>query len=470
MTERVAITGIGVFSPIGNSVSQLLDSLQSGRSGLVSADELPEKDISGVLPGKIHHFLDKAWEATSSDPTVAGAEAERVFDLIRKYLEEKHFAAVRPSKVAYVGMVKGFSPEGFIAANEVKKKDRYQQFAIAATENAKLDAGLGPEIVAHYASERIAVVAASSMGGMQTWEETFIEYLSHGPRGISPYFMTKQPLDTAAGEISRYQNANGPIECPIAACATGALVVGRGFELIRDGVADVAFSTASEASLSRLGLGGFEAIRAVTTRDYGDPTRASRPFDKDRSGFVMAEGSACLLLENLSKAKARGARIYAEIAGFGNFADAFHPTRPNPEGKYAALAMQRALENAHLGADTVGYINAHGTSTPLNDKIETKAIKRALGLEVARLTPVSSTKSMSGHLMGAAGALEAAVCALALHHQFLPPTINYEVPDPECDLPDYVPNHAREAKFEVALSNSFGFGGRDSTLAFKAFR
>jgi 3-oxoacyl-[acyl-carrier-protein] synthase II len=232
---------------------------------------------------------------------------------------------------------------------------------------------------------------------------------------------------------------------------------------------DVAFATASEASLSHLGLGGFEALKALATKDYGDPTKASRPFDRERSGFVMAEGGASLILENLTKARKRGARIYAEIIGFGNFADAFHPTRPNPEGKYAAIAMQYALKDGRLNPADVGYINAHGTSTLLNDSMETKAIKKAFDADLANRIPVSSTKSISGHLMGASGTLEAGICAIALYHQFLPPTINYDHPDPECDLADYVPNQAREAKLQVALSNSFGFGGRDVALVLSRF-
>jgi 3-oxoacyl-[acyl-carrier-protein] synthase II len=247
------------------------------------------------------------------------------------------------------------------------------------------------------------------------------------------------------------------------------LVVGRAFELIREGTVDAAFATASEASLSQLGLAGFEVIKALSTRDYGSPEKASRPFDRERSGFIMAEGAACLMLERLQRAKERGARIYAEIAGFGNYADAYHPTRPNPEGKYAAIAMEHALKDGHINKEEVDYINAHGTSTTLNDKIETLAIKRVFGCEKANKIAVSSTKSLSGHLMGAAGALEAAICALALHHEFIPPTINYEHPAPECDLQDYVPKHARHAKLNAVLSNSFGFGGRDATIALKKF-
>jgi 3-oxoacyl-[acyl-carrier-protein] synthase II len=334
---------------------------------------------------------------------------------------------------------------------------------------AKRDAGLEPWVYEHYPTKKIGVVAGSSMGGMLSWEETYMQYLAQGLKGVKPYFMIKQPVDTAAGEISRHQGAHGPVECPVAACATGALVVGRAYQLVKQGMVEVAFATATEASLSHLGLGGFEALKALAAKDYGDPTKASRPFDRDRSGFVMAEGGVSLILENLTNARKRGARIYAEIIGFGNFADAFHPTRPNPEGKYAAIAMQYALKDGRLNPADVGYINAHGTSTLLNDSMETKAIKKAFDADLANRIPVSSTKSLSGHLMGASGTLEAGICALALYHQFLPPTINYDHPDPECDLADYVPNQAREAKLQVALSNSFGFGGRDVALVLSRF-
>ena len=245
------------------------------------------------------------------------------------------------------------------------------------------------------------------------------------------------------------------------------MVLGRGFELIQKGVMDMVYAVASEACLTRLGLGCFETIKALSTKDYGRPERASRPFDKDRSGFIMSEGSAGLILENMEKARKRGARIYAEVIGFGNFADAYHKTQPDPEGEYAAQAMRFALESAAIRKDEVQYINAHGTSTYMNDRMETTAIKKVFGLELANRIPVSSTKSLTGHLLGAAGALEGVICALALYHQFLPPTINYENPDPECDLKDYVPNHMREATVNVALSNSFGFGGKDATVVFR---
>ncbi len=466
--HRVAITGIGVFSPIGNNVKEVLQSLQEGRSGIVSIDKLGLAPPSHFLSTKIKDFLTKARQHAETKK-LESTEIESLFRFLHEYLEREYLAKIKSPRVRYVGMVKNFSPEKYISVKDARKTDRFQQFALAASEVAKEDAGLGPEITSFYPSERIGVVAGSSMGGMITWEETYLRFLSQGIKRVSPYLMTKLPVDMAAGEISRVQGTNGPIECPVAACATGALVAGRAYEMIKRGTLDVVFATASEASLSHLGLSGFEVTRALSTKEYESPPKASRPFDRERSGFIMAEGGTCLLMENLEKASKRGARIYAEVIGFGNFADAYHPTQPNPDGKYAATAIRYALKDGRLNLDDVDYINAHGTSTPMNDKIETKAIKLVFGQDLANRIPVSSTKSLSGHLMGAAGLLEVAVCALALKYQFLPPTVNYEYPDPECDLADYVPNEAREANIHVALSNSFGFGGRDAVVALKKF-
>ena len=469
MRQKVAITGIGILSPIGNSVPQVLDSLMEGKSGISRIADLELAPASAFLRTSIKNFLSKAWEEAQARGIIINYDDQRFIQFLHQFLNDGYFKGFKPSNVRYAGLVKNFKPEDFFPAKESRKMDRFQQLALAASENAKKDAGLGSKICETYPSNRVAVVAGSSMGGMQTLEDGYVRYLTRGTFGITPFFMTKFPVDMAAAEISRHQEINGPVESCGAACATGALVVGRAFELVRNGTVDAAFAAASEASLTHLGLAGFEVIKALSTRDYGDPAKASRPFDRDRSGFVMAEGAACLLLENLDSARKRGARIYAEISGFGNFADAFHPTHPNPEGKYAAAAMEYALKDGGIDKDAVDYINAHGTSTYLNDKIETKAIKRVFGCDRADKIAVSSTKSLSGHLMGAAGALETAICALALHQRFIPPTINYENPSPECDLADYVPNQARAARIETALSNSFGFGGRDATVALKRF-
>ncbi len=466
--NRVVITGIGVFSPVGNSVDELLSSLQNGRSGIVSIKELDLEPPYQFLHDRIQDFLNKA-RKHAGEMGLDATEYEKLFVFLNEFLEREYFLNVKSLQVKYVGMVKGFQPDKFIPVKDAKKTDRFQQLALAASEMAKRDAGLAPEIGKYYPSDRIGVVAGSSMGGMLTWEETFMRYLAQGIKRVSPFFMTRLPVDMAAGEISRIQGANGPIECPVAACATGALVAGRAYELIKSGMLDAVFATASEASLSHLGLTGFEVTRALSTKEYESPTKSSRPFDRKRSGFIMAEGGICLLMEELEKAKKRGANIYSEVIGFGNFADAYHPTQPDPEGRYAATAIKYALKDGKINLDEVDYINAHGTSTPMNDRIETKAIKAVFGVDLANRIPVSSSKSLSGHLMGAAGLLEVAICALALKHQFLPPTINYEYPDPECDLKDYVPNEAREARIKVALSNSFGFGGRDAVVALRKY-
>ncbi len=470
MTERVAITGIGVFSPIGNTVDQVLASLHKGISGLVTIAHLDQFGKDAPI-GKdlIQDFLTAAESAAAGLPGWDNDTRAHLFRYLTEFLNSRYNAHTVMSRVRYIGKVRDFSPRAYFSPREIKKTDRFQQLALAASEAAKIDAGLAPQVGSHFPTERVGVVAGSSMGGMISWEEAFAQFMRNGIDGIPPYFLMKQPVDTAAGEISRRQRAHGPIECPVAACATGALVVGRAYEWVKRGLVDIAFAAASDAGLSYLGLGGFEALNALSTADYGNPARASRPFDRKRSGFVMAEGAGCLIVENMEKARKRGARIYAEIIGFGNYADAFHPTRPNPEGHFAALSMAQALKDGNIRPEEVDYINAHGTSTVLNDVMETKAIKKAFGADLADTIPVSSTKSMSGHMMGAAGVFEAAICALALFHQFIPPTINYEHPDPECNLADYVPNQAREADLRVVLSNSFGFGGRDATIALKKF-
>ncbi len=354
--NRVVITGIGIFTPIGNSVDQLLDSLQNGISGIVPVEELGLESPSHFLSERISDFLDKAWKAAKKS-NLEKPDNEKLMHFFQEFLANEYFAKIKGPRVKYVGIVKDFNPEKYMSVKDAKKADRFQQLALAASEMAKRDAGLGSAITDYYESARIGVVAGSSMGGMRTWEETYARFLTLGVRRVSPYFMTRLPVDMAAGEISRVQGANGPIECPVAACATGALVAGRAYQLIQNGVIDVAFATASEASLSHLGLAGFEVTRALSTKEYEHPTKASRPFDRERSGFLMAEGGICLILENLEKAKKRGAEIYAEIIGFGNFADAYHPTQPDPEGKYAATAMKYALQDGKLNLEDVDYIN-----------------------------------------------------------------------------------------------------------------
>jgi 3-oxoacyl-[acyl-carrier-protein] synthase II len=392
--------------------------------------------------------------------------ADEILKDLEAYLIEEHLKNFKMTNVLYAGQIKNFKPEDYIDPKGLKRTDRYQQFAIVASALAQDDANLKNTLHDIYPAERIAVVSGSSMGGMESWEENYQGYLSKGVRGVSPFFIMKQPVDMAAGEVSRFHNAHGPIECPAAACATGALVVGRAFELIQRGAADIAFSAASEAPLTHLGVSGFEVAKAISTREYPSPASASRPFDIDRSGFIMSEGAACLIVENLELAKKRNARIYAEIIGFGNFADAFHPTQPNPDGHYAAIAMNYALKSGQLNPEDVDYINAHGTSTPLNDKIETKAIERVFGIHTKSVA-VSSTKSMTGHLMGAAGTLEVAISALAIHNSFVPPSINCSNIDPECSQLNIAANTAQHKTINVAISNSFGFGGRDACVALR---
>ena len=430
MRQKVAITGIGILSPIGNTVPDILDSLRQGKSGISKLADLELTPASAFLRTAIDNFLCKARQEAQQQAIISNPDDRQFMEFMHQFLGNGYLKNFKPSKIRYVGLVRNFNPHDFISEKESKKLDRFQQMALAVSEMAKIDAGFITKIIDFYPSNRMAVIAGSSMGGMETWEKGYIRYLTRGTSGLSPYFMTQFPADTAAAEISRHQEINGPVECCGAACATGALVVGRAFELVRNGIVDAAIATASEAALTHLGLAGFEIIKALSTRDYGDPAKASRPFDRDRSGFIMAEGAASLLLENLDQARKRGARIYAEIAGFGNCADAFHPTHPNPEGVYAAAAMEYALKDGGIAKDDVDYINAHGTSTFLNDKIETKAIKRVFGRDCADKIAVSSTESLTGHLMGAAGALEASICALSLHEGFIPPPSITNTPTP----------------------------------------
>jgi 3-oxoacyl-[acyl-carrier-protein] synthase II len=467
--ERVAITGLSSLCPIGTTIPKVLDALRHAKSGIVSIAELRLPPPDEFLQSQISAFLSQVSEDEKYRPFLSDIDFDRVRDVLGRCLRETYLNKLRKEdlKTLYVGVVPDFNPLDFLSPKEARNTDRFIQFAIAAAELAKEDAGLKDMVGKYYDSTRVGVVAGTGMGGLRSMEQAHSTLLTLGPGRINPFSITRMISDMAAGEISRFQEANGHIECPVAACATGTVVLGRGFELIQKGVVDMVYAVASEACLTRLGLGCFETIKALSTKDYGRPERASRPFDKDRSGFIMSEGSAGLILENMEKARKRGAKIYAEIVGFGNFADAYHKTQPDPEGEYAAQAMRFALESAAIRKDEVQYINAHGTSTYMNDKIETMAIKKVFGLDLANRIPVSSTKSLTGHLLGAAGALEGVICALALYHQFLPPTINYENPDPECDLKDYVPNHMREAVVNVALSNSFGFGGKDASVVFR---
>jgi 3-oxoacyl-[acyl-carrier-protein] synthase II len=409
--KRVVITGLGVISPVGNNIETFWDSLVQGKSGI----------------GEITYF-----DTTGYTTRIAG-------------------------------QVKDFDPTAFLDKKEARRMDRYSQFAMAAAKMAVEDAGLDIE---KEDGNRVGVILGSGIGGVATMEEQKQILLEKGPGRISPFFVPMMISNMAAGHISIAFRAYGINETIVTACASGTNAIGDAFKAIQRGVADIIFTGGTEAPITPLSVAGFCAMKALSTRNE-EPTKASRPFDKNRDGFVMGEGAGILVLESLEHAQKRGAKIYAEIVGYGSTADAHHITAPAPEGEGAAMCMSEALKDAGLKPEDVDYINAHGTSTDLNDKGETMAIRRVFGDHAEKLA-VSSTKSVTGHLLGAAGAVEAIASCLAIKNGVIPPTINYETPDPECDL-DYVPNTAREREVKVALSNSLGFGGHNATIAFKKF-
>ena len=411
MSRRVVVTGVGLVSPLGIGTEANWEALCAGRSGI----------------GPITRF-----DATLFSARIAGE-------------------------------VKNFDPLQFIDKKDVKKMDVFIQLAIAASQFAIDDAGLtiGPEL-----STRTGVFIASGIGGFTTIEREHRALIEGGPRKISPFFIPSAIINLAAGQVSIRFGARGPNSATCTACSASAHAIGDAFEIIRRNDADVMIAGGSEAAITPMGVGGFAAMRALSTRN-DEPERASRPFEKNRDGFVMGEGSGVVILEELEFARRRGAPIYAELVGYGQSADAFHITAPSEDGDGGVRVMQLALQDAGITPAQVDYINAHGTSTPFNDRLETLAIKRLFG-EAARTVAISSTKSMTGHLLGAAGGLEAGITSLAIRHQMIPPTINYDTPDPECDL-DYVPNTKRAATIEYALSNSFGFGGTNGALLFKRY-
>jgi 3-oxoacyl-[acyl-carrier-protein] synthase II len=361
------------------------------------------------------------------------------------------------------GEVKGFDPQKYIERKEVKKMGRFIQFGIAATEFAVAGAGLKvtPEI-----DERVGVYIGSGIGGFEVIEREHKTLLERGPDRISPFFIPATIVNLASGYVSIRTGAKGPNSATATACTTSAHAIGDSFRLIQRGDADAMICGGAEACITPMGVGGFAAMRALSTRNE-QPERACRPWDKERDGFVVGEGAGIVILEEHDFARKRGAPILAEIVGYGMSADAYHITSPSEDGDGAQRVMRNCLRDAALEPSTIDYINAHGTSTPLGDKIETFAIKRSFG-DHARKVAVSSTKSMTGHLLGGAGGLEAGITVLAIRDQIAPPTINYEVPDPECDL-DYVPNHARPMRINYALTNSFGFGGTNGCLIFKRY-
>jgi 3-oxoacyl-[acyl-carrier-protein] synthase II len=409
---RVVVTGLGAVTPLGNSVPEYWRAICEGRSGV----------------GTITRF----------DP---------------KRLDSRIAAEV-----------KGFDPLKVIEKKELKKLDLFIQYAIAAgveaVEDAKIDfSGVDPT--------RAGALVGSGIGGILTILEWHRVILERGPSRVSPFFVPSLIVNMASGQLSIRYKLKGPNSSVVTACATGNHAIGDAFRIIQRGEADLMVAGGSEAIIDELPLAGFGQMKALSTRN-DEPTRASRPFDADRDGFVPGEGAGIVVLESLEHARRRGARIYAELIGYGMTADAYHMTAPDPDGDGAVRAMAGALRDGGLRPEDVGYINAHGTSTPYNDKTETLAIKQVFG-DHARTLAVSSTKSMTGHLLGAAGGIEAVVTVLALQQGILPPTINYETPDPDCDL-DYVPNTARKADVDVAISNGFGFGGTNATLAFQRWR
>ncbi|RMF86720.1 MAG: beta-ketoacyl-[acyl-carrier-protein] synthase II [Nitrospirae bacterium] len=409
MRRRVAITGLGIVCPVGIGVEQAWSALLAGRSGIRRVTRIDPSDY--------------------------------------------------PCQIA--GEVEGFDPDTCFEKREQKKVDLFIQFGMAAAIEAMADAGLTLE---GELADRAGVCVGSGIGGLTTIEHYGHTVHTRGPRRITPFFIPMSIINLVAGHISIRFNARGPNTSPVTACATGTHAIGDGARMIQYGEADVMICGGAEAPICRLGLGGFGAMKALSTRNE-EPERASRPFDAERDGFVMGEGAGILVLEEMEHARRRGARIYAEVVGYGMSGDAHHITAPAPEGEGAQRCMRATLRDAGLAPEAVGYINAHGTSTPANDRNESRAIRAVFGGHADRLV-VSSTKSMTGHLLGAAGGIEGVFLAKAVAEQRVPPTINYEHPDPECDL-DYCPNEARDLDFEVGMSNSFGFGGTNACVAFR---
>ena len=409
--RRVAVTGAGLLSPVGTGVKDSWEALKAGRSGI----------------GPITQF------------------------------DASEFV----TKIA--GEVDGFNPEDWMPVKEVKKMDRFIHFAIAAAKMAMDNSGLE---VNESNAERVGVIIGAGMGGLSSIERMTKVVLERGPRRITPFFIPMAIINMAAGHVSMQYGAKGPNSATCTACATGNHAIGDAFRLIQNGKADAMICGGTEAVITPLGIGGFNAIRALSTLN-DEPERASRPFDLNRDGFVMGEGSGIVILEEMESAKSRGANILAEISGYGMTGDAFHMTSPAPGGEGGARCMKLSIEDAGIDLEDIGYINAHGTATKFGDELETAAIKTVFGDHAYKLA-VSSTKSMTGHLLGAAGGLESVVTIMALNEGVVPPTINLENPDPECDL-DYVPHEAREVKLKAALTNSFGFGGTNASLLFKRF-
>ncbi len=409
--RRVVVTGMGLVSPLGCELNKFWERLVNGHSGIRAMSRFDCSKFTSRIAGEVVDF----------------------------------------------------NIDEFVSKKEQRRMDPFCHYGIAAAKLAVKDSGL--DFTAGN-NERVGVLVGSGVGGLQVLQEQMEVFIAKGPSRFSPFMIPQMISNIISGYIAIDHHLNGPNFGVVSACATATHSIGESLRILQHNEADVMLAGGTEAPLCALGVGGFCAMRALSTRN-DDPARASRPFDANRDGFVIGEGAGVLVLEEYEHAKKRGAKIYCELAGYGRTCDAYHITAPDSEGKGAARGMQLAFEDAGLRAEEIDYINAHGTSTELNDKCETLAIKVALGLDNAKKVAISSTKSMTGHLLGAAGAVESVVCALAIQNGVVPPTINYETPDPACDL-DYVPNHARPMKVKACLNNSLGFGGHNATLCFKA--
>ena len=413
-SRRVVVTGMGALTPLGLSVDEYWEGLVEGRSGAATIESF---DPEGL-------------------------------------------------RVTFACELDGFDPEDYLEAKQARRVDPFSQYALVSADQAVHDAGLDPESMPQEEKDRIGVVYGTGIGGIKTFRDKAEEFIEGGEKRTSPFFIPTLIPDIAAGQIAMAYDFRGPNHAMVSACATGNHNIGDAYRMIQEGDMDAALCGGTDACVTRLGIAGFASMRALSTRN-DDPTHASRPFDAHRDGFVMGEGAGALFIEDLERAKARGAEIYAEILGIGMSADAHHLTAPDPEGGGVCLALNRGLDNAGLEPTDIDYINAHGTSTPLGDEAETKALKKVFGDHAYELN-VSSTKSMTGHLLGAAGATEAIATIQALRHDVVPPTINFEEADPACDL-EYTFNEAQERPVTVALSNAFGFGGHNTSLALRAY-
>ncbi|MBT7649970.1 MAG: beta-ketoacyl-ACP synthase II [Opitutae bacterium] len=410
--NQVVITGVGVVTSTGSGIDEFWGSLKAGKSGITSVTRFDASDIASQVASE----------------------------------------------------VKDFNPEDFMDPKEVRRNDRYTQLALAASRHALADANLSRD---NLVPERTGVLVGSGIGGMETIEKQMTTLIERGPRRVSPFMIPSLIANIAGGVIAIDLGAQGPNFSVVSACASGSHAIGEAFHMMQRGLADVIFAGGSEAAVTRIGFAGFSSMKAMSTKFNHEPSRASRPFDADRDGFVMGEGAGVLVMETKEHAEKRGARIYAEIVGYSATCDAFHVTTPDTESKALTKCMNQALQEAKIPKEQVAYVNAHGTSTPYNDRSETVALKNVFGDYAKNGLCVSSTKSMTGHLLGAAGAIEAAAVCKAIEDNIVPPTINLDTPDTDCDL-DYVPNEARDLEVNVAMSNNSGFGGHNASIVFKS--